>query len=92
MSYKIVKTSLFKKGMKKFIHDRKLSDEIENLIQLLADNRALDLKYKDHSLKGNLKGLRDCHIRPDVALIYQKDQNALILTAIKIGSHSEIFK
>ncbi len=77
--------------MKKFIHDKKLSKEIEDVLQRLADDQTLEPKYKDHALKGKLKGLRDCHVRPDVVLIYEKDNNILILTAISIGSHSNTF-
>ncbi|EAJ1622669.1 type II toxin-antitoxin system YafQ family toxin [Campylobacter upsaliensis] len=48
-------------------------------------------KYKDHALKGNLKTFRECHIKPDLLLIYQKLEKELILHCINVGKHSEIF-
>ncbi|ECC1461956.1 type II toxin-antitoxin system YafQ family toxin, partial [Campylobacter coli] len=51
----------------------------------------LERKYKDHKLKGEFKELRECHVKPDLLLIYQKQDDKLILTCINIGSHSELF-
>ncbi|CAG9469722.1 type II toxin-antitoxin system mRNA interferase toxin, RelE/StbE family [Campylobacter upsaliensis] len=48
-------------------------------------------KYKDHTLKSNLKTFRECHIKPDLLLIYQKLEKELILHCINVGKHSEIF-
>lgn len=56
----------------------------------LEDIKKNPHKYKDHALKGNLKGIRDCHIRPDLILLYEKNNNELILTALRIGKHSEL--
>ncbi|EOH4406687.1 type II toxin-antitoxin system mRNA interferase toxin, RelE/StbE family, partial [Campylobacter jejuni] len=41
-------------------------------------------------LKENLKGIRDYHIRPNLILLYEKNNNELILTALRIGKHSEL--
>ncbi|HDX6298077.1 TPA: type II toxin-antitoxin system YafQ family toxin, partial [Campylobacter fetus subsp. venerealis] len=49
-------------------------------------------KFKDHQLKGEYKDFRECHIKPDLLLVYKKDKDLLILIAFKLGSHSEIFK
>ncbi|WP_304418120.1 type II toxin-antitoxin system YafQ family toxin, partial [uncultured Helicobacter sp.] len=46
---------------------------------------------KDHALKGEYIGFRECHIKPDLLLIYQKDKHILILTCIDVGSHSKLF-
>lgn len=45
-------------------------------------------KYHDHALIGNMRGYRECHIRNDVLLIYKKEQDILIMTCVRIGSHS----
>ena len=49
-------------------------------------------KYNDHKLKGNYKDYRECHIKPDLLLIYKKKEEVLILTCIDLGSHSELFR
>ena len=51
----------------------------------------MELKHKDHALKGKLKGLRDCHVKPDLVLIYKIDEDVLILTALRISNHSNAF-
>lgn len=89
-SYQIVFNAKFKKQFKKLsANDKKLVGEI--LIRL-GDGETLEAKYKDHALQGNLKGLRDCHIKPDLLLIYEKKEELLILKALMVSSHSEIFK
>ena len=46
-------------------------------------------KYCDHDLKHDWNGFRECHILPDLLLIYkQKDD---IIHLVRIGSHSELF-
>lgn len=49
-------------------------------------------RYKTHALKGVYKGYKECHIKPDLLLIYQKQDDRLILYCLDIGTHSELFK
>ena len=46
-------------------------------------------KYCDHELKGNLKDYRECHIKPDLLLIYEP--NDKVIQLVRIGSHSELY-
>ena len=56
---------------------------------VLANGEALARRHHDHSLAGEWKDHRDCHVRPDLVLIYRKgDENALDL--VRLGSHSEL--
>jgi mRNA interferase YafQ len=55
----------------------------------LAEDLPLPDRFFDHALTGNWDGYRDCHIRPDIVLIYQKP-NAETLDLVRIGSHSEL--
>ncbi|MGZ3732385.1 MAG: type II toxin-antitoxin system YafQ family toxin, partial [Parachlamydiaceae bacterium] len=48
-------------------------------------------KNRDHDLVGNYKGHRECHITPDILLIYKKDFTTNFLSLERIGSHSELF-
>lgn len=78
----------FKKDSKKLIkQDLVHTKELKRL----CNGERLEAKYRDHALKGNLQGLRDCHIKPDLVLIYRKDNELLELIAMRIGKHSEIF-
>ncbi len=58
---------------------------------ILRKKEPLDPKYKDHPLKGALKDFRECHLKPDLLLVYQikKQENTLFL--VRLGSHSELF-
>ena len=64
---------------------------LDDVLQLLVEEKPLDLKYNDHALVGNYAGFRECHIRPDWLLIYAINKGELILTATRTGTHSELF-
>ncbi len=59
------------------------------VVENLAKEQPLAPKYKDHPLKGTLKDFRECHIKPDVLLVYLVKDDELIL--LRLGSHSELF-
>ena len=65
--------------------------KLETVLNILAQGNNLPEKYKDHSLSGNYKNYRECHIEPDWLLIYQIKENLLILSALRTGSHSDLF-
>ena len=67
-------------------------DKLFYVIGVLANGETLDEKYRDHDLSGNFKGCRECHIEPDWLLIYEIDNNVLVLVLNRVGSHSELFK
>mgnify|MGYP002656004604 FL=1 len=70
-----------------------LSDELLEVLSCLAMDLPLDSKYKDHALTGNWKGYRECHIEPDLLLVYRKDtiDGKDILKVARLSSHSNIF-
>ena len=83
----IDRSTSFKRDFKK--HGEIEAALIEVLYKLLNDE-ALPDKYRDHSLTGDWLGYRECHIKPDLLLIYkQSDENTLRLA--RLGSHSELF-
>lgn len=70
-------------------HSKQLLLLFPEVVELLARDVELPRRYFDHALTGQWKDHRDCHIRPDLILIYRKpDDNYLEL--IRIGSHSEL--
>ncbi|MFA6551909.1 MAG: type II toxin-antitoxin system YafQ family toxin [Candidatus Paceibacterota bacterium] len=65
--------------------------KLEKVINTLACGKSLDKKHGDHSLSGELKNFRECHIESDLLLVYQIDKKALFLILIDLGSHSDLF-
>ncbi|RMX01085.1 type II toxin-antitoxin system YafQ family toxin [Allofranklinella schreckenbergeri] len=55
----------------------------------LCQRQSLPARYRDHALGGDWQGFRDCHIEPDLVLIYRQTEQALEL--VRIGSHAELF-
>lgn len=80
-------STAFKRDYKK--HGEIDAALIEVLYKLISDED-LPEKYRDHSLSGDWSGYRECHVKPDLLLIYKKpDEDTLRLA--RLGSHSELF-
>jgi mRNA interferase YafQ len=69
--------------------DPRLDDALRPVLDLLAADATLPSRLADHPLGGPWKGFRDCHVKPDLVLIYEKAKNVLRLA--RLGSHSELF-
>lgn len=91
MSYTVKFTSQFKKDYKLAKKRGKNMKLLDDVIKLLANGEALSEKYYDHSLSGNWTGHRECHIQPDWLLVYYYNQDVLVLTLSRTGSHSDLF-
>lgn len=69
--YIIRKTKKFKKSLKQYRKSGNFNVvEIQKVVNILLSGKKLDLKYRDHQLKGGMKDYRECHIKPDLLLIY----------------------
>ncbi|MBE0437970.1 MAG: type II toxin-antitoxin system YafQ family toxin [Methylomicrobium sp.] len=85
-------TSQFKRDYKresKGRHRTALDDVLFPIVDCLANDRLLESRHQDHALSGNWKDFRDCHIKPDLVLIYQKPDEATV-RLVRLGSHSEL--
>ncbi|MCD7724420.1 MAG: type II toxin-antitoxin system YafQ family toxin [Clostridiales bacterium] len=91
MSREIVWTTQFKKDYKLAMKRNMNMDLIDDIIRKLAAGEELEEKNKDHQLTGNWVGHRECHILPDWLLIYRVDDDVLILTLSRTGTHSDLF-
>ncbi|OGT41329.1 MAG: addiction module toxin RelE [Gammaproteobacteria bacterium RIFCSPHIGHO2_12_FULL_37_34] len=86
----IIETTQFKRDYKKIAASGRYSrKEFLTTVELLALDKPPPPKLRDHALIGEWNGYRECHIRSDWLLIYQKSDNKLIL--VRTGSHSELF-
>ncbi len=66
-----------------------LEGKLWEVIDKIADNVPLEASYNDHSLHGKWEGARDCHIKPDLILVYRYEGEDLLILE-RLGSHAEI--
>lgn len=83
----------------KFLKDLRLAkrrglnmDELREVTDLLQEGKPLPIQYRDHSLTGNYKGYRECHINPDWLLIYKKKEAIMVISLYRTGTHSDLFR
>ena len=88
----IERTSQFKRDYKRESrgrHRTALDAELASVVEALARDQPLEPRHHDHALSGEWSDHRDCHLKPDLVLIYQKpDANTLRL--VRLGAHSEL--
>jgi mRNA interferase YafQ len=88
----IRRTARFKRDYKreaKGQYRATLDRDVRAVVSLLAADAPLPDRYRDHAMIGEWKDHRDCHIRPDLVLIYRKP-DAETLELVRLGSHSEL--
>ena len=89
--YCIVWTTQFKKDYKRSIKRHMDISLLDDVIRKLSKGESLDESKKNHQLSGNWSGFRECHIQPDWLLIYKIENDSLILTLTRTGTHSDLF-
>jgi mRNA interferase YafQ len=86
----IKRTARFKKDYKreaKGHHGPSLDRDLLVVVRQLAADEHLPERLRDHALTGDWKDHRDCHVKPDLVLIYRKP-DADTLELVRLGSHS----
>jgi mRNA interferase YafQ len=89
----IERSSAFKRDYKresKGQHRATLDGDLVPILTALANGEPLENRHRDHELSGDWNGYRECHMRPDLLLIYKKS-GADVLRLARLGSHSELF-
>lgn len=66
--------------------------KLNEVLLILISGESLPAKYKDHSLIGNYSGFKECHISPDWLLVYSIESTLKIVTLVRTGTHSDLFK
>jgi mRNA interferase YafQ len=85
-------TTKFKRDYKRIlkgIHRAEIDDLLKTVVAALASDQPLPQKHQDHPLSGRWASHRDCHVKPDLVLIYRKP-DAQTLELVRLGSHSEL--
>jgi len=89
VKYTIFRTTSFKKAFKKLPTINQ--DLVLDVVIKLVDGKSLEARYKDHLLTGNFKECRECHVKPDLLLVYRINDSVLELTLVEVGSHAQLF-
>ena len=89
--YIVKPTAQFKRDYKLAIKRGLEIDLLEDIVGALATGESLPEKNKDHALSGNWAGHRECHILPDWLLVYRLEDDVLVLTLTRTGTHSDLF-
>ena len=91
----IERVSAFKRDFKRVKATPRHSKDIDQLLSAVVEKLLVDEtlppRNRDHELSGNWKGYRECHLKPDLLLIYRKP-DADTLRLARLGSHSELFE
>lgn len=89
MIYKLFKTNQFKRSYKKLQPSDAEEQAFIDVVFKLLSGLELEKKYKNHALIGDYADFRECHVKPDLLLIYKIEDG--ILKLVDIGTHSELF-
>jgi mRNA interferase YafQ len=90
---RIERTNAFRRDFKREMrghHRRDVEDSLASAITSMAEDKPLPEKNRDHGLTGEWHDFRECHLKPDLLLIYRKP-DANVLQLVRMGSHSELF-
>jgi mRNA interferase YafQ len=88
----IERTSQFRRDFKREArgqHKQTLAADLATVLEALTADLPLHARYRDHALTGDWNDHRDCHVKPDLVLIYRKPDGAT-LQLVRLGSHSEL--
>ena len=89
--YTVKPTTQFKKDYKRAMKRGLKVDLLEKVVALLAMGEPLSEENRDHELSGDWVGHRECHIQPDWLLVYRIEDDVLVLTLTRTGTHSDLF-
>ena len=91
MNRDIVWTTQFKKDYKLALKRHMDIALLDDIIRILSRGEPLPEKNRDHALTGDWVGHRECHILPDWLLVYRIENDVLVLTLARMGTHSDLF-
>ncbi len=87
----VLEQNRFKREVRRLARRGKNLSKLDEVVKMLANEEQLPEQYRDHALRGEWEGFRDCHIEPDWLLIYRIENEKLILVLVATGSHSDLF-
>lgn len=92
LKYTVKNTAKFKKDLKLAVKRGLKIELLKAVVYKLANGDVLPPVYRDHELSGRWAGYRECHIQPDWLLVYYIEDDVLVLTLARTGTHSDLFR
>ena len=89
--YQIDYSNRFNKDLKRCVKRGLNIKLIKDTIALLAANGKLPQQYRPHNLRGDMRGIWECHIQPDWLMTWEQNDNQLTLLFLQTGTHSDLF-
>jgi mRNA interferase YafQ len=89
--YLLKYSNRFKKDLKLYKHDKETLIELGKVLDTLFAGKPLSKKNNNHPLIGEFKGCFECHIKPDILLIYKIEKAEIVVLLLRFGSHAELF-
>ena len=93
--FSILGSHRYAKALKRLQRSGKLTagirKDLEDVFDMLAREERLPAAFEDHQLQGEFKKYRECHIRGDLLLMYEKRDAQQLVIIVDIGSHSQLF-
>jgi len=91
IKYTVIQSARFRQDLKRIRKRQYNMGLLNDIVTLLQTGEPLPEKNRDHALAGDYAGHRECHIAPDWLLVYKIQDNILILTLTRTGTHSDLF-
>lgn len=91
MKYKLIVTKQFDRHLKKCLKRGLDENKLEDVINQLLEGKTLPKKYRQHRLNSKFRNCWECHVEPDWLLLWNQNEEELILLLIDTGTHSDIF-
>ncbi len=91
MTLEIYFTARFKRDYKQMLKRGANKQRLADTVELLRTRQPLPPERRDHALSGDYEGFRECHIQPDWLLVYRVEEERLMLTLLRTGTHSDLF-
>jgi len=91
MTYSVDRTTAFMKDVARAKRRGLDVAKLNEVVGALALGQRLPASRRDHALKGEWAGCRECHVTPDWLLVYKRNDAELILLLVRAGSHAELF-
>ena len=88
----VIRSKKYLKSLKRVLAGGRVAiEEIDAVVDAISANNRLPISYHDHPLSGEWIGHRECHVKPDLLLIYKIEKEVLILLLADIGTHANLF-
>ena len=89
--YTLEISNKFKQDSKRYQHDKAAQQAVNPVLDLLVSGEPLPAKYKEHPLISHYVGYLECHGKPDLLLVYSRDEARKTILLYRLGSHAELF-